>query len=80
LVVGIDYPAGIIVEHYTHPYACGYVTSSVDPRQRFIYFYAKAQLFASLKDEALVDAMAKCHFLPRPPPPPYESAREIPKY
>ncbi len=74
LVVGVDYPPGVIVEHYTHPYACGYVTSSFDPRQRFIYYYSKAQLFASLKDEALIDAMNLCGFLPKSPPPPDENS------
>jgi hypothetical protein len=74
LMVGIDVPDGAIVENYSHPYACGYVTPSYGrSSQRFIYFYSKAQLFASLKDQALVDAMADCHFLPGPPPPPTDN-------
>jgi hypothetical protein len=37
LQVGTIVPDRVIVEHYSHPYACGYVTSSYDrTTQRFI--------------------------------------------
>src|SRR5207244_12867021 len=77
-IVEIRPPAGkgwiVISENPPHePYACGYVTPSPNgSRLRFIYYFDsdRTVLFTSLKDKALVDAMAACGFLPQSPPPP----------